>query len=75
MNLGLSTNQIEISNFLAKCAERSKDNTYNVQSLRIAARTFESAGGNIPKELLKQNFPRFFNEIIDKACKEFDLPY
>lgn len=65
---------IEISNFLAKCAERSKDSTYNVQSLRIAARTFESAGGNIPKELLKQNFPRFFKEIIDKACKEFDLP-
>ena len=65
---------IEISNFLAKCAERSKDSTYNVQSLRIAARTFESSGGNVPKELLQQNFPRFFKEIIDKSCKEFNLP-
>ena len=65
---------IKISSFLAKCAERSKDSAYNVQSLRIAARTFESSGGNIPKELLSQNFPQFFSDIITKACKEFDLP-
>ena len=45
---------IEISKFLSKCAERSKDNSFNVQSLRIAARALEMSAGNISKELLKQ---------------------
>lgn len=65
---------IEISRFLSKCAERSHDNSYNVQSLRIASRALEMSEGAIPKDLLKQAFPKFHKEIIENACKEFGQP-
>ncbi|MBB5226908.1 lytic transglycosylase domain-containing protein [Treponema ruminis] len=65
---------IAISKVLSQCAERSKDNLYNVQSLRIANRCLESSTGKIPKELLELAFPRFFKEIIDNSCHEFGLP-
>ena len=65
---------IKVSNFLSKCAENNKDAVYDVQSLRIAARCFESALGETPEELLKLNFPRFYRTFIDKACKDFNLP-
>ena len=65
---------IEASNFLSRCAETSKDNSYNVQSLRIAARCFESANGTIPHELLELNFPRFFKTEIENASADFGVP-
>ena len=65
---------IIISKVLSKCAERSKDNLYNVQSLRIANRCLESSTGKIPKELLELAFPRFFKDLIDNSCEEFSLP-
>ena len=65
---------IIISKVLSECAERSKDNLYNVQSLRIANRCLESSTGKIPKELLEQAFPRFFKNLIDNSCEEFSLP-
>ena len=65
---------IIISKVLSECAERSKDNLYNVQSLRIANRCLESSSGKIPKELLEQAFPRFFKDLIDNSCEEFSLP-
>jgi len=65
---------IEISKILSNCAERSKDNFYNIQSLRIANRCLESAVGRIPKELLEQAFPKFYKQIIESACEEFQIP-
>ena len=65
---------IDASSFLSRCAETSKDNSYNVQSLRIAARRFESSDCQIPRELLERNFPQFYKSIIDKAAKEFEVP-
>ena len=65
---------IAVSKFLSKCAKNSRDVTYNIQSLRIASRCFESAAGETPKELVELSFPRFYKEIIENACKEFNLP-
>ena len=65
---------IELSEFLQKCAESKKDSSYNVQSLRIASRTFEGLEGAVPQELLKLNFPRFYKDEIEDACREFGLP-
>ena len=65
---------IQTSAFLNHCAETSKDYSYNVQSLRIASRCFESADGVIPKELAERAFPRFYKPLIEQACEEFSLP-
>mgnify|MGYP002624942070 CR=1 FL=1 len=71
----LSTeDSIEISKFLAQCAKASKDNSYNVQALRIAARTFENTKGEIPHELFELTFPRIFGQIIENAAEEFSVP-
>ena len=65
---------IEASRFLSKCAERSKDTSYNVQSLRIAGRCLENSTGKIPRELLEQAFPKFYQKDIESVCEEFGLP-
>ncbi|WP_294429707.1 lytic transglycosylase domain-containing protein [uncultured Treponema sp.] len=65
---------IETAEFLSRCAENSNDNAYNVQSLRIAARTFENTNEEIPRELALLNFPQFYKPIIDSACEEFSVP-
>lgn len=65
---------IDASEFLSRCAEMSKDSSYNAQSLRIAARCFENSSGAIPKKLLERNFPQFYKNLIENAAAEFDLP-
>ncbi|MBR1403080.1 MAG: lytic transglycosylase domain-containing protein [Treponema sp.] len=72
-NLSVS-DAIEASTFLSRCAETRRDNSYNVQSLRIAARAFENTHGEIPRTLAELNFPRFYKTIIENAAQEFDLP-
>ena len=65
---------IEASTFLSRCAEAKNDNSYNVQSLRIASRCFESTDGAIPRELLARNFPQIYKPIIENAAAEFEVP-
>ncbi|MBR1721869.1 MAG: lytic transglycosylase domain-containing protein [Treponema sp.] len=64
---------IKACRFLSQCAESRKDNTYNVQSLRIAARSLEMSSGNTPKELMTFAFPQIYKFIIDEASKEFEV--
>lgn len=72
---GLSVeDSIEISKFLNSCAQSSKESVYNVQSLRIASRCFESASGSVSRELLELNFPQFYKQIISSASSEFEVP-
>ena len=68
------SNAIETAQFLSRCAENSDDKSYNVQSLRIAAKTFEHTNEEIPRELALLSFPQFYKSIIDSACKEFNVP-
>ncbi|WP_407425311.1 flagellar assembly lytic transglycosylase, partial [Treponema sp.] len=65
---------IEIADYMAKCAEGAKDNTYAIQSLRIASRAFENSSGPVPHELLERTFPKFYRQIIEEAAEEFNLP-
>ena len=65
---------IKASRFLSQCAESRKDNSYNVQSLRIAARSLEMSTGNIPKELMTFAFPQVYKSIIDGVSEEFGVP-
>ena len=69
-----TSDTIELCEFMKKCAASKKEYTYNVQSLRMASRTFESLNGAIPAELLELNFPRFYKEEIERSCEEFNLP-
>lgn len=64
---------IKTSKFLSECAENNRDSAYNVQSLRIAARAFESTKGAIPKELLQVTYPRFYKQLIETASSEFGV--
>ena len=65
---------IDASVFLSHCAETSKDNSYNVQGLRIASRCFEGTDGAIPQELLERTFPQIFKPLVEKAAEEFQVP-
>lgn len=65
---------VKISAFLSSCAQMGSDNSYNIQSLRIADRTFNNLAGEATKELLLLDFPRFYESLVTKACKEFELP-
>ena len=64
------------SRFLNRCAllDFANKNDYNVQSLRIASRGYNSAKGKIPFELLELTFPRFYRSEIEKACAENKIP-
>lgn len=63
---------IAASKFLGVCGEYN--NTYNVQSLRIADRTLNNFSGKIPEELLHLAYPRFFSKEVENACIENELP-
>lgn len=65
---------IEASSFLSRISQNTKDNSYNVQSLRIASRTFENMKGEIPRKLLEMTFPKNYESIIENAAHEFELP-
>ncbi|MBQ0052727.1 MAG: lytic transglycosylase domain-containing protein [Treponema sp.] len=67
---------VSAAKFLNKCATLDEKNTneYNVQSLRIADRSYSSAKGKFPLELLQLTFPRFYKSKIEKACAENELP-
>ena len=65
---------IDASVFLSHCAETSKDNSYNVQGLRIASRCFEGTDGAIPQELIERTFPQIFKPLVEKAAEEFQVP-
>lgn len=69
---------VNAARFLNRCAvlsEKSDDsNNYNVQSLRIASRTYDSAKGKIPFELLELTFPRFYQKQVEKSSDENNLP-
>lgn len=71
------TEAIRSAKFLNQCGMRDSDNTekYNVQSLRIAARSYDMASGKIPRELLELTFPRFYKQQLEKACLENDIPF
>lgn len=69
---------VNAARFLNRCAvlsEKSDDsNNYNVQSLRIASRSYDSAKGKIPLELLELTFPRFYQNQVEKSSDENNLP-
>lgn len=70
---------VNAARFLNRCAvlEENKSensNNYNVQSLRIASRTYSSAKGKIPLELLELTFPRFYKTQTENACRENSVP-
>lgn len=69
-SLSMDSN-IQVSKFLNSVGKF--DNFYSVQSLRVAARTKTSWSGKIPYELLELNFPRFYSELVEKACAENNL--
>lgn len=69
-NLSIETN-IQVCRFLNDCG--NFNNTYSVQSLRVADRTKRMWSGKIPYELLELNFPRFYSTFVQKACKENNL--
>ncbi len=58
--------------FLNECG--NYDNTYKLQSLRIASRARENAKGRYDPELLKLAFPRHYNKYVSKYCSENDVP-
>ncbi|WP_147635061.1 flagellar assembly lytic transglycosylase [Treponema pectinovorum] len=62
---------IQACKFLNQCGKFDSD--FSVQSLRIAARTIAINSGRIPYELLELNFPRFYSNLVEKACKENNL--
>lgn len=62
---------MQASQFLNGCGTYNKN--FHVQSLRIAARTKNSATEKIPHKLLELSFPRFYNDLVEAACKENDL--
>lgn len=72
---------VNAARFLNKCAilkENEKNikdsNDYNVQSLRIASRSYEMAKGKIPFELLNLTFPRFYKAQVEEACDKNKIP-
>lgn len=71
---------VKAARFLNRCAVLSEneksDNSsnYNVQSLRIASRSYSAAKGKIPLELLELTFPRFYQNQIEKSADENNLP-
>lgn len=67
---------VNAARFLNRCAllDSENKNDYNVQSLRIASRGYNSAKGKIPLELLELTFPRFYKNEIEKACAENGIP-
>lgn len=69
-SLSMDSN-IQVCRFLNNLGQY--DNNYSVQSLRIAARTKSMWSGKIPYELLEFNFPRFYSNLVQNACKENNL--
>lgn len=70
---------VNAARFLNRCAVLDEDNSedsndYNVQSLRIAARSYAAAKGKVPLELLELTFPRFYRNQTEKVCGDNSLP-
>ena len=62
---------LECAQFLQKCGEFNGD--YNVQSLRIAARTKDNAKGKIPDDLIELSYPRYFSKYVSSASKKYGI--
>ena len=62
------SDSIHASEFLSKCG--SYDNSYNIQSLRIASWTLNNSNEKIPHKLLELAFPRYFNNIVTEVCEQ-----
>ncbi len=60
-----------LSQFLNECGEH--ENSYAVQSLRIASNTLSQASEKIPLQGLKLNFPRFFQPLIENWSQVYEL--
>ncbi len=63
---------INAAKFLSQCGEH--DSAYNVQSLRIASWVKENTTGKLSKELIELVYPRFYKDIVSKACTDYQIP-
>lgn len=68
-----------LSDFLSKCAEStgtasdSQLLNYYPQALRIAARTQLYSDRNLKPEELRQVFPKYFSEYVDKYSEQYEI--
>lgn len=60
-----------LADFLRKCGQQ--DSKYNIQSLRIAARSANRYENQLTKEELKLVYPQNFSNFIDTYAKKYDI--
>lgn len=63
-----------LADFLHKCGQTDNSNSFYVQSLRIAARTYNYSTEKLTKEEMKLVFPKCYSQTVEKYSNEYHIP-